>query len=191
MALVGVWLAGEVLVLSPQPGGARLLAARGRSHHHPTGRRRAPARPGRRRLLGRAGLRWFLAGSWSLAVVSISVLLVSGVTSHYPSLGLILLCIGFGAIDVIFGGTVAGSTGVRNDQQGVAGALVNAARQMGAAIDSGPAAPDLGQSAGYRLALMCWAGIGVAAALLSLALPGLPRPEREPAPTLEPAPARS
>ena len=130
------------------------------------------------------------------------MLLVSGVTSHYPSLGLILLCIGFGAIDVIFGGTVAGSTGVRNDQQGVAGALVNAARQMGAAIgvavvlslvaiDSGPAAPDLGQSAGYRLALMCWAGIGVAAALLSLALPGLPRAEREPAPTLEPAPARS
>ena len=53
----------------------------------------------------------------------------------------VLLGIGFGSTNAVFGGTVAGSTGVSNNEQGVAGALVNAARQIGAAIGVAVSAP--------------------------------------------------
>jgi EmrB/QacA subfamily drug resistance transporter len=194
MALAGAWLAGEVLVLSLysqevlgySPLAAGLIAI-------PQGvgglLRGLVAAP----LLERTGLKWFLAGNWLLAAVSISVLFRFNVTSHYPVLGLVLLAIGFGSTNAIFGGTVAGSTGVPNNEQGVAGALVNASRQIGAAIgvavvlsvalDSATAASSADHAAGYRMALLCWAGIGVAATLLSLALPGRRHTNREPAPT--------
>jgi hypothetical protein len=72
------------------------------------------------------------------------------------------------------------------------GALVNAGRQIGAAIGvavvlsvaalDGGTLPAGGASvAGYRLALLCWAGVAVAAALFSLALPTRRRTHREPA----------
>jgi hypothetical protein len=126
--------------------------------------------------------------------VSIALLFRFSVTSHYPLIGVVLLAAGFGSTNVVFGGTVAGSTGVSNDEQGVAGALVNAARQMGAAIgvavvlsvvalDAGAPAAGANHAAGYRLALACWAGIAAVAAVVSLALPGRrrPDPERPPA----------
>jgi predicted MFS family arabinose efflux permease len=181
MALVGAWVAGEVLVLSLYSqevlGYSAFVAGLIAIPQGVGGLLRGLVAA---RLLGRTGLRWFLAGNWALAAVSISVLFRSSVTSHYPVLGLVLLVIGFGSTNVIFGGTVAGSTGVPNNEQGVAGGLVNAARQIGAAIgvavvlsvvavDAGT--PASSADAGYRLALMCWAGLGVVGALLSLALP--------------------
>jgi len=112
-------------------------------------------------------------------------------------LGILLLGVGFGTTNIIFGGTVAGSTGVSNREQGVAGALVNAARQIGAAIgvavvlsvavlDGGTPVSGGASAAGYRLALLCWAGVAVAAAVFSLALPTRRRTHRDPAPA--PAP---
>jgi predicted MFS family arabinose efflux permease len=181
MVLVGAWLSGEVLVLSLYSqevlGYSPLVAGLIAIPQGVGGLLRGLVAA---RLLERTGLRWFLAWNWVLAAVSISVLFRFNVTSHYPLLGLVLLGIGFGSTNVVFGGTVAGSTGIANDEQGVAGALVNAARQIGAAIgvavvlsivvlDGGTTASSADH--GYRLALMCWAGIGVAAALLSLALP--------------------
>ncbi|MCU1504138.1 MAG: family efflux transporter permease subunit [Ilumatobacteraceae bacterium] len=183
MALVGAWLAGEVLVLSLYSqqvlGYSPLLAGLIAIPQGVGGLLRGlVAAP----LLRRTGLRWFLVGNWILAAVSIAVLFRSSMTSHYPLLGLALLGIGFGSTNVVFGGTVAGSTGVPNDEQGVAGALVNAARQIGAAIGvavvlsvalgARASASSNDGASGYRLALMCWAGIGVAGALLSFALPG-------------------
>jgi len=99
--------------------------------------------------------------------------------------------------NVVFGGTVAGSTGVSNDEQGVAGALVNAARQMGGAIgvavvlsvvalDAGVPAAGANHAAGCRLALACWAGMATVAAVVSLALPSRRRPD----PECPPKPAR-
>ncbi len=194
MALVGALMAGEVLVLS--------LYAQQVLGYSPlvSGLIAIPQGVGgllrglvAARLLDRLGLRWFLAGNWLLAAVSISLLFRFPVTSHYPMLGIVLLGVGFGTTNVIFGGTVAGSTGVSNDEQGVAGALVNAARQIGAAIgvavvlsvavlDGGTAAAGGASAAGYRLALLCWAGVAVAAAVFSLALPTRGRTHREPAP---------
>ena len=183
MALVGALMAGEVLVLS--------LYAQQVLGYSPlvSGLIAIPQGVGgllrglvAARLLDRVGLRWFLAANWLLAAVCIWLLFRFPVTSHYPVLGIVLLGVGFGTTNVIFGGTVAGSTGISNDEQGVAGALVNAARQIGAAIgvavvlsvavlDGGTAVSGGASAAGYRLALLCWAGVAVAAAAVSLALP--------------------
>jgi hypothetical protein len=82
----------------------------------------------------------------------------------------------------VFGSTVAASTGVVNDEQGLAGALVNATRQIGSAIgvavllsivaiDASAHASTAQLADGYRLALACAAGLAVAATLLSLRIP--------------------
>ncbi|HEY3673798.1 MAG TPA: MFS transporter [Acidimicrobiia bacterium] len=182
--LLGAWMAGEVLVLSlycqlvlgysplvsglvalPQGIGGLLRGVVGA------------------RLVDRVGLRAFLAGNCLLAAVSLFVLFRFSGTMHYPLLGLVLLAFGFGSTNVVFGSTVAASTGVTNADQGFAGALVNATRQIGSAIgvavllsivaidagsSSGASTADL--AAGYRLALACAAGVAVVATLLSLAL---------------------
>ena len=194
MALVGALMAGEVLVLSLYSqevlGYAPLVAGLIAIPQGVGGLLRGLVAA---RLLQRVGLRWFLAGNWLLAAVSISLLFRFPVISHYPVLGIVLLGVGFGTTNVIFGGTVAGSTGVSNNEQGIAGALVNAARQIGAAIgvavvlsvavlDGGTPASGGASAAGYRLALLCWAGVALAATVFSHALPTRARTHREPAP---------
>jgi predicted MFS family arabinose efflux permease len=135
------------------------------------------------RLIDRVGLRAFLTGYCLLAAVSMFALFRFPVTSHYPGLGIVLLALGFGTVNVVFGSTVAASTGVANSEQGLAGALVNATRQIGAAVgvavllsivavDASAHASTAHLADGYRLALACAAGLAAAAALLSLRLPG-------------------
>jgi EmrB/QacA subfamily drug resistance transporter len=182
--LLGAWVAGEVLVLSlycqqvlgfsplvaglvalPQGLGGLLRGVLGV------------------RLIDRIGLRMFLAGNCLLAAVSTFALFRFPVTSHYPALGVVLLAFGFGSTNVVFGSTVAASTGVMNSEQGLAGALVNATRQIGAAvgvavllsivaIDASAHASTAQLADGYRLALTCAAGVAAAAAALSLRISG-------------------
>jgi EmrB/QacA subfamily drug resistance transporter len=191
--LLGAWMAGEVLVLSlycqqvlgysalvaglvavPQGIGGLLRGVLGS------------------RLLDRLGLRVFLAANSLLAAVTVGALFRFPSTSHYPGLGIVLLVFGFGSTNVVFGATVAASSGVSNDEQGLAGALVNAGRQIGSAVGvavllsivaidatANSSTPHLAD--GFRLALICAAGLAVAATLLSLRLPrreqGPPRGE--------------
>jgi EmrB/QacA subfamily drug resistance transporter len=182
--LQGAWNAGEVLVLSlycqqvlgysplvsglvavPQGIGGLLRGVFGA------------------RLIDRIGLKPFLAGNCLLVAVSTFALFRVPVTTHYPVLGIVLLAFGFGSTNVVFGSTVAASTGIVNNEQGLAGALVNATRQIGAAvgvavllsivaIDAGAQASTAQLAAGYRLALACAAGVAAAAALLSLRIRG-------------------
>jgi EmrB/QacA subfamily drug resistance transporter len=183
LAAVGALMAGEVLVLSLYSqevlGYSALVAGLVAIPQGLGGLVRGLVAP---RLLEWLGLRWFLAGNWLLSALGISLLFRFSVTSRYPLLGIVLLVVGFATTNVIFGGTVAGSSGVPNGQQGVAGALVNAARQLGAAIgvaavlsivalDGTTGMAAAGSPAGFRLALACWAGMAGVAALLSLALP--------------------
>jgi predicted MFS family arabinose efflux permease len=134
------------------------------------------------RLLDRFGLRTFLAANSLLAAVSVWALFRFPATTHYPGLGIVLLLFGFASTNVVFGATVGASGGVANDEQGLAGALVNASRQIGSAIgiavllsivaiDTSANASIAHQADGYRLALTCSAGLAVAATLLSLRLP--------------------
>jgi hypothetical protein len=110
-------------------------------------------------------------------------------TTHYPLLGLVLMGVGFGTTSLVYGATIAGSAGISNHEQGVAGALINAARQIGAALgvaalaslvagsqgvgnSSGALARDLRTVLTLACALVC------IAALISLASPGLRARER-------------
>jgi hypothetical protein len=97
-------------------------------------------------------------------------------------LGIVLLAFGFASTNVVFGSTVAASTGVTNDEQGLAGALVIAGRQIGSAvgvaellsivaIDASAHSSTARLGDGYRLALACAAGLAAAAAVLSLRIP--------------------
>jgi EmrB/QacA subfamily drug resistance transporter len=181
--LLGAWVAGEVLVLSlycqqvlgysplvsgfaalPQGIGGLLRGVLGA------------------RLIDRFGLRRFLAGNCALAAVSALALFRFPVTTRYPGLGIVLLAFGFASTNVVFGSTVAASTGVTNDEQGLAGALVNATRQIGSAvgvamllsivaIDTTANASISHLADGFRLALACAAALAVVATLLSLRLP--------------------
>jgi hypothetical protein len=109
------------------------------------------------------------------------VLFRTPATSHYPLLAVVLLGVGFGSTSLLFGATVAGSTGVRNEDQGLAGALVNTTRQIGSAIgvavllsivasDSVTRSTG-GLAAGYRTALLWTTAFAVVAAFASLAAP--------------------
>jgi EmrB/QacA subfamily drug resistance transporter len=192
--LLGAWNAGQVLVLSlycqqvlgyspllsglvavPQGIGGLLRGAFGA------------------RLVERLGLERFLAGNCLLAAVSLLALFRFPATSHYPGLGIVLLAFGFGSTNVVFGSTVAATTGVTSNEQGLAGALVNATRQIGSAVgvavllsivavDASTAASTPELAAGYRTALACAAGIAAAATLLSLRIPA-----RRATPELPPA----
>jgi len=178
--LLGAWVAGEVLVLSlycqqvlgysplvsglvalPQGIGGLLRGVLGA------------------RLIDRFGIRIFLAANCALAAAGALALFRFPATTHYPGLGIVLLVFGFASTNVVFGSTVAASTGVTNDEQGLAGALVNAARQIGSAvgvavllsivaIDASAHTSTARLADGYRLALACAAGLAVAATLLSL-----------------------
>ncbi len=181
--LLGAWVAGEVLVLSlycqqvlgysplasglialPQGIGGLLRGVLGA------------------RLIDRVGLRTFLAGNCGLAAVSALALFRFPVTTHYPGLGVVLLAFGFASTNVVFGSTVAASTGVINDEQGLAGALVNATRQIGSAvgvaallsivaIDASAQTSTAQLADGYRLALACAASLAATATMLSLRIP--------------------
>jgi hypothetical protein len=124
----------------------------------------------------------FLAGNCALAAVSVFALFRVPATTHYPGLGIVLLAFGFASTNVVFGATVAASSGVANDEQGLAGALVNATRQIGSAVgvaallsivtidaSANTSTAQLGD--GFRLALACAAGLAGAATLLSLRIP--------------------
>jgi EmrB/QacA subfamily drug resistance transporter len=181
--LLGAWMAGEVLVLSlycqqvlgysalvsglvalPQGIGGLLRGVLGS------------------RLLDHYGLRVFLAANSLVAAVAVGALFRFPATTHYPGLGIVLLAFGFASTNVAFGATVAASSGVSNNEQGLAGALVNASRQIGSAvgvavllsivaIDATANASAAHLADGFRLALGCSAVLAAAATLLSLRLP--------------------
>jgi hypothetical protein len=82
----------------------------------------------------------------------------------------------------MFAATVAGTAGITDDEQGLAGALVNTARQVGSAIGvasllaiaaaetGGHTGSTTALANGYRLAMGVGAALAVAASVLSLVL---------------------
>jgi len=126
-------------------------------------------------LLDRVGVRSFLVGNCLLAATGLALLFRFPVTSRYPLLGLVFIAIGFGTANVVFGATVAGSSGVADDQQGLAGAVLNASRQIGSAVGiavllsvTASTPTGSGASGGYRTALLWATAVAGAAAFVSL-----------------------
>ena len=176
--LVGAWLAAEVLVVSVYSqdvlGYSALAAGLVAIPQGVGGILRGVVGP---TLLDRVGIRRFLVGNCLLAAAGLGVLFRFPVTSEYPLLALVFIAIGFGTTNVMFGATVMGSSGVRNDEQGLAGAVLNASRQIGSAIGvavllsvaaSTTARSGAGTAGGYRTGLLWATTIAVAAALISL-----------------------
>jgi EmrB/QacA subfamily drug resistance transporter len=179
--LIGAWNAGEVLILSlycqQVLGYSPLLAGLVAVPQGIGGLLRGLAGP---KLVTRFGIKRFLTASAVVSAVGLALLLRFPATSRYPLLGVVLLVVGFGTTSAMFAATVAGTAGVTDDEQGLAGALVNAARQVGSAIgvavllaiSAASAGSGRGSTtalaAGYRLAMGVSAALAVAAALLTI-----------------------
>ena len=161
--LAGAWLAAEVLVVSVYSqevlGYSALAAGLIAIPQGVGGILRGVVGP---RLLDRVGVRTFLVGNCLLAAAGLGVLFRFPITSDYPLLALVFIAIGFGTTNVVFGATVTGSSGVRNDEQGLAGAVLNGSRQIGSAIGvavllslatSTTAGSSAGTAGGYRTGL--------------------------------------
>jgi MFS family permease len=179
--LVGAWNAGEVLLLSlfcqQVLGYSPLMAGLVAVPQGIGGLLRGFAGP---RLVARLGIKHFLVASAAVSAVGLALLLRFPATSRYPLLGVVLLVVGFGATSTMFAATVAGTAGVTDDEQGLAGALVNTARQVGAAIgvaallaiSATTSGAQSGSTAalaeGYRRAMGVTALLAVAAVLVAL-----------------------
>jgi len=146
--MIGAWSAGEVLVVplylqlvlhfSPLVTGLA-LAPQGIAGF--VGASRGP------RIVRRVGLKTFLVLSGVSAGVGLALLGLVLVSRSYPLLVLGLLLTGYGTASSAFGSTVAATRGVADDEQGLAGGLVNMSRQVGAAVGVAVAAAVIGAGA--------------------------------------------
>jgi MFS family permease len=131
-------------------------------------------------VVARLGIKRFLVANTAMAATGLALLLRFPVTSRYPLLGAVLFVVGFGTTNAVLAATIAGTAGVSDDEQGLASALVNTARQVGSAVGVAAllavaAAETRSQTAsataladGYRLAMAVCAVLAVAAIVLSL-----------------------
>jgi EmrB/QacA subfamily drug resistance transporter len=178
--LVGAWNGGEVLLLSlylqQVLGYSPLLTGIVVVPQGAAGLVRGAFGP---RVVARLGIKWFLTASSLIAAIGLGLLLRFPATSRYPLLGVVLFVVGMGTTSTAFAATVASSAGVNDDEQGLASALINAARQVGAALGvatllSVAAAKSQSGSAtdladGYRTAMGVTAVLALAACAISLA----------------------
>ncbi len=145
MGLVGAWSGAELLVLP--------LYLQLALHYSPvlTGLAMAPqgvvgflgASSGAR-LARRAGLRTVLVVAGMSAAAGLFLLASFLVTRSYPLLLVGFLAAGYGTATAAFGATVAATRGIADEEQGLAGGLINMSRQIGAAIGVAAAAAMIG-----------------------------------------------
>jgi len=179
--LLGAWNAGEVLLVSlylqQVLGYSALLTGVAVVPQGVAGLVRGAFGP---KVVARLGIKWFLTASTLIATIGLFLLLRFPATSRYPLLGIVLFVVGMGTTSTAFAATVAGSSGVDDDEQGLASALINAARQVGAALGvatllSVAAARTQGQTGsaaladGYRAAMGVAAALALAATVISVA----------------------
>ncbi|HMC39364.1 MAG TPA: MFS transporter [Acidimicrobiales bacterium] len=133
--LAGGWVAGELLTMP--------LYLQLDLHYTPlmTGLAMAPQGVigflGARRgadLLRRVGLKTFLVASAVSAGLGLSLLAMSLGSHQYILLAAGFMLAGYGTATAGFGSTVAATQALPDDQQGIAGGLINMSRQVGAAI---------------------------------------------------------
>ena len=181
--LFGAWNGGEVLILaiylqrvlgySPLEAGLASV---------PQGLAGLTAGLVGARLADRFGIKALLLATTAIAVAGhllLSWLIAAG---GYVLVAAALLAVGLGNGGTAFAATVAGSAGVADLEQGIAGGLINSARQIGSALGVA-ALMDVATSfaahhqmagaaalaMGYREALLVAAGLAAAAFVVSMA----------------------
>ena len=182
--LFGAWNGGEVLILalylqrilgySPLEAGLASV---------PQGLAGFTAGLVGARLANRFGIKALVVATTATAVVGHIVLSQVIGSGSNVLIAAALVAIGFGNGGSSFAATVAGTTGVGDVEQGLAGGLINSSRQIGSALGvaalmdvattlaahhDGPAAAAL--AIGYRGALLFAAGLAAAAFVVSAAL---------------------
>jgi EmrB/QacA subfamily drug resistance transporter len=174
--MIGAWSAGELLVV---PLYLQLVL-----HYSPlvTGLAMAPqgvvgflgATRGHR-IVRRLGLRAFLVVSGVVAAGGLLLLGLALEWRSYLPLVVALMLAGYGTATGAFGATVAATQGVADNEQGLAGGLVNMSRQVGAALGVavvaaviGTGAISGGSVAHDRSAVLVTAGAAALAAVIAL-----------------------
>jgi MFS family permease len=133
--LLGLWNAGEMLVLSlyfqqilaDSPLMTGLAIA-------PQGVIGFTAGAFGARLGARIGIRRMLVLSSASATAGFLVLTLLPAGGHYNAVMAAVMLVGFGTAGTAFGTMVIASGGVPGDNQGVVGGVINTSRQIGAAI---------------------------------------------------------
>jgi EmrB/QacA subfamily drug resistance transporter len=133
--LLGVWSAGEMLVLSlyfqqvlgDSPLETGLAIA-------PQGVIGFTAGAFGARLAGRIGIRRVLVLTSAVAAAGFAVLTRLPAAGRYSPLLAAVMLVGFGTAGTAFGAVVTASGGIADGDQGVVGSVVNTSRQIGAAI---------------------------------------------------------
>jgi EmrB/QacA subfamily drug resistance transporter len=176
MAMIGAWLAGELLVLP--------LYLQQVAHYSPllTGLAIAPqgviavlgATQGAR-VAHRLGLRVYLTVSGISAGVGLALLGLALGHHRYPLMLVGLLLTGYGTATGVFAATLAATEDVDDAEQGLAGGLINMSRQVGAAVGVAVSAAVIGSRAAAansvtagRVAIFVSAVAGVLAAVIAL-----------------------
>ncbi|MDQ1496627.1 MAG: hypothetical protein QOG69_3110, partial [Actinomycetota bacterium] len=133
--LVGLWNAGEMLVLSlyfqQVLGDSPLMTGLAIA---PQGIIGFTAGAFGARLAGRVGIRRVLVLTTAAATAGFLVLTQLPATGRYSPLFAAVMLIGFGTAGTAFGTMVIASGGVAKADQGVIGGVINTSRQIGAAI---------------------------------------------------------
>jgi MFS family permease len=146
--LIGAWAAGELLVvplyLQLVLGYSPLMTGLAMAPQGVIGFVGATQGP---RLVRRVGLRTFLVVSGLAAAGGLVVIGSLLGWRTYPALVVGFMFAGYGTATGAFGSTVAATQGVDDDEQGVAGGLINMSRQVGAALGVAVAAAVMGSGA--------------------------------------------
>jgi len=176
-AFYGAWNAGEVLILalylqrvlhySPLKAGLASV---------PQGLAGLAAGLMGACLVDRFGIKVMLLATTATALIGHVLLSEVAASGDYFPIGMALIAIGLGNGGTALAATVAGSTGVSDVEQGLAGGLINSSRQIGSALgvaalmavalsvaahDAVPAAAAL--AAGYRMAFAVAGGLAAGA----------------------------
>jgi predicted MFS family arabinose efflux permease len=175
--LLGLWNAGEMLVLSiyfqqvlaDSPLVTGLAIA-------PQGVIGFTAGAFGARLSARIGIRRVLVLCSAAATAGFLMLTQLPAGGHYSPVLAAVMLVGFGTAGTAFGTTVTASGGVAEPDQGVVGGVINTSRQIGAAIGAallpavayafGPGGPTVGVS-GARAAMLAGAVVAALATLVA------------------------
>jgi predicted MFS family arabinose efflux permease len=175
--LVGVWSAGEMLVLSlylqQTLHDSALVAGLAIA---PQGVVGLMAGLFGARMAGRIGLRPLLILTGAAAAIGFVILATLPASGTYSPELLAVTLVGFGTAGTTFAATVTAATGIADRDQGVVGGVINTARQIGAAFgaavlvaiaESSSGAIGVASVSGDRHAML--AGAGTAAMATAIA----------------------